>query len=181
MKKIIVLSIVLVAFIGQSNVMAQEKGKIRLGAALALGTKSAIDADTGESKLGFGINIGGDYFITDAISLAPSYTFFFESSIEELGITISLKTSSFNIDGKYYFLRNEVAVYGLIGLSIANAKATVDFQGTPISASDSSTGLNIGGGVDFYLGDKAYLNGQVKYNTPLEQLVINFGVGFVLN
>ena len=54
-----------------STVVAQEKGQIRAGLGLTLGTESAIDETTGEPKLGFGIVIGGDYFVTDAISIAP--------------------------------------------------------------------------------------------------------------
>lgn len=162
--------------------MGSKKGH-RVGAALAMGTKAGIN-DTGDNKLGMGLNFSGDYFVTDVISIAPSYTFFFKSTYgvdADLATGFSFKTNSFNVDGKYYFLTDGINVYGLFGLSFAAIKATIDFLGAPINISNNKTGVNIGGGVDFGLSDKLYLNGQVKYNTPLEQLVINVGVGYVIN
>ncbi len=162
---------------------AQEQGQIRASVSLALGTEAAI-SDTGDSKLGMGINIGGDYFVIDKLSIAPSYTFFFKSSYgadTDFGNTeLSVKSSSFNIDGKYYLLTEGVNLYGLFGISFASAKVTANFLGTPIDIKDNKTGINIGAGVDFDLSDKLFLNGQVKYNTPLEQLVIGVGVGYVI-
>ena len=167
------------------SLSAQGKGQIRAGLGLTLGTASAID-DTGESKLGFGFVIGGDYFVSDAISIAPSYSFFFKSMVDIGGQELSIKASSFDVDGKYYFLRNGVNIYGLAGLSFGFAKATavVDFGFGPqeISVSENQVGFNLGGGLDYYLSDKVYLNGQVKYTiSGLEQLAINLGVGFNLN
>ena len=172
---------------GQSTVWAQEKGLIRAGVGITLGTASAIDADTGESKLGFGIVVGGDYFVSDAISIAPSYSFFFKSSVDlGGGDEVSIKASSFDIDGKYYFVKSGVNIYGLVGISFAFAKASVtfDFGNGPqtISVTENQVGVNLGGGLDFYLSDKVFLNGQVKYTiNGLEQLAINAGVGFNLN
>ncbi len=180
MKKTITVIAIIAAMAISKQSLAQDQGQIRVGASLALGTKSAI-SDTGSEKMGIGINIGGDYFVIDKLSIAPSYTFFFKSSLEEDGYDISIKVSSFNIDGKYYFLTDGINVYGLFGISFASIKAETNFLGTPIEISDSETGINIGGGVDYALTDKLYLNGQLKYNTPLEQLVINLGVGFNIN
>ena len=184
MKKIIFLAVVLVAFIGQSTVWAQEQGQIRAGAGFSMGTKAALDSDTGESKLGFGITIGGDYFITDAIVIAPNFTFFFKSTIQATGFELSQKVSTLDIDGKYYFLNDAVGVYGLFGLSIgfAATEGVIDLgQPVPFDESDSAFGINIGGGADYYLSDKVFLNAQLKYNTPLEQLAINIGAGFNIN
>lgn len=187
MKKIIVLSIVLVAFIGQSMVLAQEQGQIRAGVGLALGTESAIDETTFEPKLGFGITVGGDYFVTDAISIAPSYSFFFKSKVDlGSGQEISIKASSFDVDGKYYFVTNGVNIYGFAGISFAFAKleSIIDlgFGPVPFSISENQVGVNLGAGLDYYLGEKVYLNGQAKYTiNGLEQLQINVGVGFNLN
>ena len=122
---------------------AQEQGQIRASASLAMGTEAAIN-DAGDSKLGMGINIGGDYFVIDKLSIAPSYTFFFKStygSNTDLGnAELSVKSSSFNIDGKYYLLDEAVKLYGLFGISFASAKVTADFLGTPIDIKDNKTG-----------------------------------------
>lgn len=176
--------IALMAISSQS--WAQDQGQIRVGGSLALGTKAGI-SDTGDSKLGVGINIGGDYFIIDNLSAGISYTFFFKSSVsypDGLGGTYELSQSrgAFNIDGKYYFLTDPVRVYGLLGISIGSAKVTTDVLGSPFTVSDSETGVNIGAGVDYPLSDKLALNGQLKYSSPYDgQLVINLGVFYSIN
>ena len=69
--------------------------------------------------------------------------------------------------------------YGLAGLSFASAKEEFNIPGFGSgSGTTSKTGLNIGAGVMYPLTDNMYLNGQVKYNTPIEQLVINAGIAF---
>jgi opacity protein-like surface antigen len=97
---------------------------------------------------------------------------------------LGISVSSLDFDGKYYFLTDNVKLYGLAGLTIgfAKATATIDLGTGPetSSASESEFGVNFGAGADFYLSDSMYLNGQLKYNTPLEQLAINLGIGFNL-
>jgi len=181
MKRTITVTALGLLMIISTQSWAQDQGQIRVGASLAMGTRAGIN-DTGGNSLGVGLNFGGDYFVIDKLSIAPSYTFFFKSTAgaANLGFELDLRVSSFNIDGKYYFLTEEVNVYGLFGLSFASVKSTSDFFGTPINVRDSRTGVNIGGGADYMLSDKLYLNGQLKYNTPLEQLVISVGVGYVI-
>ena len=189
MKKTITLIALVAVMVISTQSWAQEQGKIRAGGGLAIGTAAGLNSTTGASAMGLGINLGGEYFITDVISVAPSYTFFFKSSSTVFGSETSYNYSSINIDGKYYFLTEGVAVYGLAGLSIGTIKTKVTFDPTiwdPLFFTDqtysgSSTGINIGGGADYALSDKAYLNGQIKYNTPLKQVVINLGIGFNIN
>lgn len=193
-KKHTLLVLGFLLFSGAQSI-AQEKGKFRIGAALIMGTEAGI-TDDGESKLGMGLNLGGDYFVIDKLSISPSYSFFFESSYSEtfgtpsgFGAKYYSRFSSFNIDGKYYFLTKNINLYGLLGLSFAREKMQTGYINVPNTLDlvpipdviNNNTGINIGGGVDFGLSDKIYLNGQIKYNTPLEQLAINFGVGFVFN
>lgn len=176
----------LLIFFFAMGVHAQEQGAIRINAGLALGTEAAVD-DDGSSALGLGINVGGEYFITDVITIAPSYTYFFKSEYGDANFGGSVRFGSFNIDGRYYFLMDGPQVYGLFGLSFAsvNTEATFDFgqQGGPqtISSSGSETGINIGGGVVLPLSDGMGLNGQIIYNTPLEQLIIGAGLAFRVN
>ncbi|WP_424961874.1 outer membrane beta-barrel protein [Ekhidna sp.] len=179
MKKITILTLFAAFLLVGISANAQEQGEIRVGAGLALGTKAAID-DDGSEKMGIGINIGGEYFVTDVISVAPSYTFFFKSEIEQSGQSVSIQYGSLNIDGRYYF--GDGMFYGLAGLSFASGKSEFDFGsfGGSGSETDSEVGLNIGGGVMYPLSDGMFLNGQVKYNTPIEQLVINAGVAFTI-
>lgn len=171
MKKIL-LTAALVAVFGFAAT-AQEQGDIRLGAGLVLGTQTALD-DDGSEALGFGINIGGEYLVTDIISVAPSYSYFFESEIA--GGAFSVRYSSLNLDGRYYF--GDGMFYALAGLSFSSVTSTVEILGVSVEGSDTETGLNIGGGIMYPISDSVFLNGQVKYNTPIEQLAINVGVAF---
>lgn len=157
-----------------SQIMAQDQGQIRLGGSLALGSKAGIN-DTG-NKLGVGINFGGDYFIIDNLSAGLSYSYFFKSSYTINTIEISQRISSVNIDGKYYFLNDPINVYGLLGFSVLSVTAGIN--GT--TSSSSELGINLGAGVDYPLSDKLSLNGQLKFNSPFEQLVINLGVFYTL-
>lgn len=174
MKNFVSIFAFVLIFAFSSQVMAQDQGQIRIGGSLALGSKAGIN-DTG-NKLGVGINVGGDYFVIDNLSAGLSYTYFFNSSYTINGIDISQRISSVNIDGKYYFLNDPVNVYGLLGLSIASA--TVKVNGT--SSSSSEVGINLGAGVDYPINDKLSLNGQLKYNSPFEQLEINLGVFYTI-
>ncbi|WP_425392504.1 outer membrane beta-barrel protein [Ekhidna sp.] len=172
MKKITILSLFTAFILFGVTANAQEQGDIRVGAGLAVGTKAGAEAGTGgevDSKLGLGVNVGAEYLITDMISVAPSYTFFFANSVD--GVDYSL--SALNIDARYYF--GDSGIYGLAGFSSINAKA----ESGGLSVSDSEGGLNIGAGVMYPLSDNLFANGQVKYQSPGDgQLVINAGVAF---
>ncbi len=194
MNKIITLLVLGYLFLISAQSIAQEIGQIRVGASLAMGTNAATN-DAGDSKLGMGINIGGDYFIIDNLSFSPNYSSFFESPYSKtfgsptgFGVKYFLRISSLNIDGKYYFFKERVNLYGLLGLSFTreetqasyiNVPNTIDVLPIPDDV-NNKTGINIGAGVDYFLSDKLYLNGQVKYNTPLSQLVIGIGAGYVI-
>lgn len=172
MKKFIyALSVFMLA--GIITVNAQEQGKIRILGGLAYGTKSAIDVNSTEGKGGIGFYIGGEYFFTDQISAAPTYEMWKSS---ESGVDYTL--SSINIDGRYYFVSDELSIYGLAGISLLKGKV----ESGGFSVSDDETGLNIGGGVVYQLSDKFGLNGQLKYQTPGDgQLVLGAGIAFSLN
>lgn len=174
MKKLLLIAVV--AFIAMPA-LAQEQGDIRASAGIAFGSKSKID-DSG-SGFGMGINIGGEYLVSDQISVAPSYTFFFKSEQNDgFGSTASNQFSSFNLDGRYYFGDGDMQLYALAGLSFASNKIEQTGGGFAISGKSSKTGLNLGAGLMYPMGDALFLNGQVKYNTPFEQLEIQAGVAF---
>ncbi|MEM9857838.1 MAG: hypothetical protein AAF843_10795 [Bacteroidota bacterium] len=140
---------------------AQEQGLIRATVGLNYGTE--IEE--------LGINIGGEYLVTDVISAGLSYTSFFAPD--------PLSFSSFNIDGRYYFLTDGPYVYGLLGIGIV--RTTVDF-GPLGTISDSTTGLNIGGGALFPFTDNLGVLTQLKFNTAGDgQLVIQGGLAYTFD
>ena len=164
---------------------AQEEGQLNLNAGLAIGTEAGID-DNGNGSLGFGFNLGGEYFVTDIISVAPSYTYFFKDEIDEGGFNASFRLSALNFDGRYYFLTEEVNVYGLLGASLLFGKfeSEVNFFGvrSSVEDTDSEFGINIGGGLVYPLDDSFSLGGQVKYQTAGDgQLVFNASLIYALD
>ena len=172
MKKFIyALSIFMLAGTVAAN--AQEQGQFNLLGGLAYGTKSAIDVNSTEGKGGIGFYIGGEYLFTDQISAAPTFEMWKSS---DSGVDYTL--TSINIDGRYYFVADDLSIYGMAGISLLKGKV----ESGGFSVSDDDTGLNIGGGVVYKLSDKFGLNGQLKYQTPGDgQLVLGAGVSFTLN
>ncbi len=157
---------------------------MKLGAGLAYGTEAGLD-ENGGGKGGVGISVGGEYFFTEKISAAPSFTYFFKSKVDFYGAEISGQASTLDIDGRYYFAGSEtVSFYGMAGLSMAFAKVEVDgdenWMGSE-SASDNKAGINIGAGLVYPLTETLDLNAQIKYNTPLEQIAIQVGIAFPIN
>lgn len=164
---------------------AQGEGQLNVNGGLAIGTEAGI-SDDGDASLGFGLNLGGEYFVTDIISVAPSYTYFFKDEIDEAGFSASIRLSALNFDGRYYFLTEEVNVYGLLGGSILFGKfeREVDLFGfrQSIEDTDSEFGINIGGGLVYPLEDNFSLGGQVKYQTAGDgQLVFNASLIYAID
>ena len=156
MKKLLLTATLVVAFGFAAT--AQEQGIIRASASIAYGT------EVEEA----GINIGAEYLFTDVIGGAVSYTSFFTPD--------PLSFSSFNIDGRYYFLTDGPYVYGLLGIGIVRTEVDLPFLG---SVSDSETGLNLGGGAIFPFSDNFGAQAQLKYNTAASgQLVLQGGVTY---
>lgn len=167
---------------------AQEQGQFAASASFAYGTASGIN-DDGDQTGSPGFNIGLEYFVTDKISIAPSYTMFFKSEVDFAGAgSASLSVNSINIDGRYYFLTDGLNVYGLFGVGIVGAtgesEITVPFLGTTtVENSESTTGLNIGAGILLPVNEMIGIGAQAKYNTAEvggdggdAQLVINLGL-----
>jgi len=163
--------------------MSQEQGQIGASLGLAFGSEAGLN-DDGEQSGGLGINVGFEYFVTDVISVAPSFTYFFGEEVEAPGFRVSYNLSAINIDGRYYFLTDDLKVYGLIGPSIliASSESTFDnFFGQTITTedSDSEFGINIGGGIVYPIADNLGLGAQLKYQTPYDgQLVLNGGLTY---
>ncbi|OKL38438.1 hypothetical protein A3841_06900 [Pontibacter flavimaris] len=162
---------------------AQEQGSMKLGAGLAFGTEAALDEEG--SKGGLGIYVGGEYFFTEKISAAPSFTYFFKSKTDFFGGEMSANNSALDIDGRYYFASTkQVSFYGLAGLSVGFSKVKVegvDGWRDSESASNNKAGVNVGAGMVYPLTETLDLNAQIKYNTPLEQLDIQVGIAFPIN
>ena len=100
MIKYTVLALVLVMLFDQTALLAQEKGKFRLGVSAALGTQVNFN-ETIDKVSGFGATATVDYFATDAFAIALSYTYFFTNTVESVVLDITQETSTIDLDAKY--------------------------------------------------------------------------------
>ena|SRR5690625_3011587 len=138
----------------QAQLVTQE-GDITAGAGLSYGT------DIEE----IGLTVQAYYAFTNEIRGGGSFTYYFTGD--------NWNANEFNVDVHYLF-RNEdgLILYGLGGLNFSTV--SVSFMGQ--SNSETDTGLNIGGGVEYDLGS-VYLFGEPKFTIGgFEQLQLTAGV-----
>ncbi|MEP5365511.1 MAG: outer membrane beta-barrel protein [Reichenbachiella sp.] len=142
------LALALVGLFTINGAMAQEQGDIRANA----GLNYLFGPWGGDGRIGFGL--GGEYLITDAISIAPSYYF---SNKDDLKLNI------LNIDARYYFVTGDTQVYGKVGFASYGGDA-------------SESGLTLGAGGIFNLSDNLGLNAELDYglSKPFDDA---FGLG----
>ena len=104
MKRLVLLfALVLVGNIAT----AQYQGQFRLNYGNDMGFSSGL----------FGMNIGGEYFPIDKISLAPTISVLFPESG---------KASNLHLDARYYFTEEKLEWYGLLGY--ANYRRRYEFN-----------------------------------------------------
>ncbi|WP_422362304.1 outer membrane beta-barrel protein [Reichenbachiella sp.] len=149
------LALALVGLFAINGAMAQEQGDIRVNAGLI----NLFSPYGGDYRIGFGF--GGEYLITDAISVAPSYY---------LTNKDDFKVNIFSIDGRYYFMTDDIQAYGVAGVSFINGDGGF-----------SETGLALGAGAIFGISDAVGINAELKYqlNKPFDDalgLQANIGV-----
>ena len=164
MKKKILLIVAVMALFS-SVASAQWK----YGGGLTLGTKMGIN-DSGDNKMGFGINGRADYTINEKFSASGGLTYFFPSVPDGL----DLDAWKINVDGHYSLLKDDTKnVYALAGLAYDYAKVKVSYEGYSASSDESEIAFELGGGigVDMYFG-------ELKYDTSYEQVEITIGVLF---
>src|SRR5690606_14071692 len=138
--------------------------------------------------LGFGSEIEslalgavGEFMIKDNMGISPQLVFFFGKKEGDV------KTSMWEINGNfnYYFLQENVDLYGILGLNIASVKVKYDgpsFPGFPASRSDTEIALNLGLAAIFPVSNDNILPfAELKYTiSDFDQLCIFAGVKFIL-
>ena len=132
MKKLVLLSAL--TFFVFSVSFGQSEGEFRASGSLLLNFDNA----------NFGVNFGGEYFFTDQISAAPSYSNIFGTP----GVT------GINVDGRYYFSDQNYDLYALAGFASISAGGF------------SSSGINLGVGYVVPIQNQLSLGLQAKYTSP---------------
>lgn len=127
-----------------------------------------LGGDFGFDTEWFGLNLGGEYFITDQISAAPNFTFYFPDAG---------KASNLNVDARYYFTRDILQWYGLLGFTNNWFDPEIDGVGK-----SSRAGANIGAGGVLKFADRMAFNPELKYQAQDGgQAVFRLGLVFLLN
>jgi opacity protein-like surface antigen len=167
-KKVAIIAIAAVTV--STLASAQEKGDKAVGANLVFGTEG--------SNIGLGAKF--QYNVTAPIRLEGSFTYFFEKDYTSMW--------DLSVNAHYLFPLNEkLTVYPLAGLGIVGATTTI--PGTTVSTggvtvtpagelSSTDFGLNLGGGADYKLSDKLFLNAELKYTTGGSSLLISAGIAY---
>ncbi len=126
------------------------------------------------------IGANAEFGITDKISIAPDFTYYFTENIEYV------KTSfwEFNANGHYYFLDQDAfKVFGLAGLNYSHVKVTANYPGIfgdSYSASDGEIGFNLGGGATYDLTDKIQAFSTLKYTAgSTDQIALFVGARYI--
>lgn len=177
MKKFLILLCVALVSLGASA----QKGEQNVGAHLLYGT------DIGN----IGVGAKYQYNVTDNIRLEGVGDYYLKTD----GVTMF----DLNVNGHYLFpINDKVTLYPLVGLNFTHWKQDeggVDYDDNDYekysddgdsddswSLSDSSIGLNLGGGVQYTLTDKVRIGAELKYQTisGFNTIVIGVGVTFKL-
>jgi hypothetical protein len=129
-----------------SNAQVVEQGDITVGGGLTLTT--GVGSGAGAE---FGINANGFYSITDEIRAGAGLNLFFGD----------FAPTVFNIEGHYIFKNEDgLVLYGLAGLGFWSWSYSSAWG----SASVSTSGLNLGAGVEYDLGN-FFLFAEPKIST----------------
>jgi len=151
MKKLSVIAFtILFAFGISGTTIAQQvvnQGDITVGGGLTF-TTGVGSGGGGE----IGVNVNGFYSITDEIRAGAGLSLFFGD----------FSPTQFNIDGHYIFKNEDgLVLYGLAGIGFWSWSFDLGPFG---SQSVSTSGLNLGAGVEYDLGN-FYLFGEPKLTT----------------
>lgn len=131
------------------------------------------------TKIEFGVGAKASFSITDKIDIAPSFNYYFgPSSDSSTGLFRSSVSTSFfaiNADGHYNFeIDDKLTVYPLAGINLSFFSVSVGGFG---SASTSSFGLNLGGGLDYGFSEKLSGIFELKFiANSYSQAVFSAGV-----
>ena len=162
MKKILLL-FVMAATMLMANA---ESGEWAVGGQVVYGSKA--------ETAGIGLHLKNS--LTDAFRVSLSSNYYFKHE--------GLSAFNVNLEANYLFnLGEKVRVYPLAGvvLGIWHADGVdvnvAGYEFSSDSQTDSKVGANVGGGIDYLLGDHWGLNAEVKYQIISHASQVVFGIG----
>lgn len=166
--KSILVSLMFIAFpffvVGQGLM-----DKIDFGGGIVIGTNSDINDLLNRTDIGLGLQGRINYTLTENITIAPNYTYYFTTPPD--GVNFSL--SQVNLNGQIYLAYSETTgLYMLAGASYVKSERSSD--AVVGSTSDDAYGLNLGLGLNRY--NNGYL--ELKYDSALGQFQLGAGYLF---
>jgi outer membrane protein X len=145
---------------------AQEKGDMAAGGNIVLGL--------GDSFTNFGIGAKFQYNILTPLRLEGAFTYFLKKDL------VSMWDLSVNAHWLFH-VADKITVYPLAGLGVLGSKVNIDLDGFgSASTSSSEFGVNLGGGIDYVLTNKLFLNAELKYKIggTWDRLLISAGLAY---
>ena len=117
-----------------------------------------------------GINVTGQFFITEKIAVAPSFTYYFPNSVD-LYVGYDRKWMEANVDANYYpdlnLIDGKLKPYGLAGVNYSIIDYDYNYNWVTGKYDDgkvSEIGINVGAGASFDIGKKILPFAQLKYS-----------------
>jgi len=163
------VAIAIIAMVTMSmSTFAQAKGDMAVGGNVVVG----LD----DSYTNFGLGPKFQYNVTDPIRLEASFTYFLKKD--------NVSMWDLSVNAHYLFpIADQIKVYPLAGLGVLGAKADkydIPGYGSVGGGSNTEFGFNLGGGIDFNLTDKLFLNAELKYKIGdnWDRFLISAGFGY---
>lgn len=164
MKKLVMMAVVLMMSVAA---MAQS-GTQAVGVGVNLGTKS------GYSPIGIGAKYQNEFVKNIRGEVAFNY-YFPKDYLAEYDVDVNFH---------YLFqLAPSCNFYPAVGLAYETLAWTGDakeaLKAMGAKTSDSGLGINLGGGIEYYLGNSMKVNAEVKYQSNIDWLTIGVGIAYV--
>jgi len=127
-----------------------------------------------------GVGAIAEFPITEKMIISPSFSYYFPKD------EVVVKISAFEFNGNLNYMllqENTIHLYAIGGLNFTqkNVKRDLSIVGGPSlpDVNDGSVGLNLGGGVNFELGNSFLPFAEIKYViSDFDRLVLAGGVKF---
>lgn len=167
MKKVILVTALLLTFAAALNDAFAQKMNNRIGPMLAFESGDGYDET--------GLGVVAEFGVAEKLTIAPQFILFFpdnDQSFFELNANLNY----------YFFAKDVFELYGLGGLNFARAGYEyTDINGDDQKDSNTELGLNLGIGSNFQIGQTFVPFAELRFTIgDYDQFMLGLGVKFNL-